>query len=187
MQSLNVALFEFFGAGHAPHPLLLAFASRVSSGAILISVLLLAWVVWRKPSQRLYALMTLAVLGLAAMSAQALASYFNMPRPFMMGLSPSYVGHGARGSLPSTHASVMFTGALLFCLRAQLRNVGYALFALALLTGWARIYVGVHFPLDIVAGLLLGCVFAAAVWLLLLANRRFLIPFLARSRAARPA
>ena len=56
------------------------------------------------------------------MLAHALADAIGMPRPFMMGLSPAHIEHGARGSLPSAHASVMFTVALLLCLRPSLRG-----------------------------------------------------------------
>jgi len=78
----------------------------------------------------------------------------------MLGLSPNYIAHGSRGSLPSAHATVMFTVALLCLLRPVLREVGAAIFAVAALTGWARIYVGAHFPADIAAGLLLAFVLA---------------------------
>ena len=54
-------------------------------------------------------------------------------------------------------------GALAFLLRPRLRALGVPLLALAAATGWARIYVGVHFPLDIIAGLLLAGVIAAAL------------------------
>jgi membrane-associated phospholipid phosphatase len=180
MQALDIALFQILGAGHTPNPWVLAFASHVSTVATWLCVVLVGWIAWRLPSQRLYALLALVAVGVAALAAHALAEAFNMPRPFMTGLSPAHVAHGARGSMPSAHASVMFTLALLFCMRAQLRNVGLALLALAILTGWARVYVGVHFPLDIVGGLLLASVITAAIWLLLVLNRRFVLPVLAR-------
>lgn len=188
LNALNIALFQILGAGHTPEASILAFASRVSGVATWLCVALLGWAAWRQPPQRLYVLTTLLAAGAAAMAAHALAEAFNMPRPFMTGLSPAHVEHGARGSMPSTHASVMFTVALLFCMRAPLRTIGFALVALATLTGWARVYVGVHFPLDVVGGLLLGGVIAATIWLLLQLRRRVIIPLLlarnARLRAA---
>ena len=86
-----------------------------------------------------------------------IAASLHTPRPFMMGLSLTYVAHGGSGSIPSTHAAVMFTVSLLFLLRAGLRKPGIAIFAVAAFTGWARIYIGIHFPADIAVGLLLAC------------------------------
>jgi undecaprenyl-diphosphatase len=45
-------------------------------------------------------------------------------------------------------------------MRPTLRRVGMAAAAAAALTGWARIYVGVHFPLDIVGGVVLALAIA---------------------------
>jgi membrane-associated phospholipid phosphatase len=177
---LNTALFQAIGAGHAPDAETLWFASNVAEDASWLCVALMGWVAWRRPSQRVYAMLTLVAAAAAAMLAHALADAIAMPRPFMMGLSPAHIEHGARGSLPSAHASVMFTIGLLFCLRASVRKIGLAIMAIAVLTGWARIYVGVHFPLDIVAGLLLAGGIAAAFWVLKQLACRFILPLVRR-------
>ena len=180
MQSVNHALFQWIGAGHAPHAQLLWFATLVAEGSSWVCLALLAWVAWRQPAQRAYAMATLAAAAVAALAAHALADALNMPRPFASGMSPSYIEHGARGSLPSTHASVMFTVALVMALRPALRSFGWAVFAVALVTGWARVYVGVHFPLDIVAGLVLAGVITGVFWSLHQLGRRFVAPLIAR-------
>ena len=100
------------------------------------------------------------------MISHGIAASLQMPRPFMMGLSPTYVAHDGSGSMPSAHAAVMFAVALLFLLRPGLRRPGVAIFALAVCTGWARIHIGIHFPADIVAGLLLACGLAGVFMLL---------------------
>jgi membrane-associated phospholipid phosphatase len=176
MQALNIALFQAIGAGHTPNSEVLWLASIVAESASWLCVALMGWVAWRRPSQRVYAMVTLVVAAAAAMLAHALADAIAMPRPFMVGLSPAHIEHGARGSLPSAHASVMFTVGLLFCLRASIRKIGLAIVAIAVLTGWARIYVGVHFPLDIAAGLLLAGGIAAAFWACQQLGRRFILP-----------
>jgi undecaprenyl-diphosphatase len=176
MLALNTALFQAMGAGHTPDPEVIWFASIVAETASWLCVALMGWVAWRRPSQRVYAMVTLVAAAAAAMLAHALADAIAMPRPFMVGLSPAHIGHGARGSLPSAHASVMFTIGLLFCLRASIRKIGLTIMAIAVLTGWARIYVGVHFPFDIAAGLLLAGGIAAAFWTLQQLARRFVLP-----------
>lgn len=183
MQPLNIALFQWLGAGHAPNAQLLSFASLVAGGASWLCLALLGGVAWRRPAQRTYAMATLAAAAVASIAAHALADALHMPRPFVAGLSPAYIEHGARGSLPSAHASVMFTVALVLCLRPTLRTLGLAVFAIALVTGWARIYVGVHFPLDIAAGLGLAALIVGLFWALSIAVRRFVIPLIARDDA----
>jgi len=180
MQALNIALFDWIAAGHSPHPLILAFAASVAEGSSWLCVALLAWVAWRQPSQRAYLMATLVAAAVAALASRGLANWLAVPRPFMIGLSPPHIEHGPRGSLPSAHASVMFATALVLCLRPALRKFGYAVFAIAVITGWARIYVGVHFPLDIVAGLVLGAIVAGVFRMLQALVHRYVLPMIAR-------
>ncbi|MGK6306702.1 phosphatase PAP2 family protein [Variovorax sp. DT-64] len=180
MQALNIELFQLLGAGHVPDSPLLRFAGNVAEEASWVCVALMAWAAWRSPAQRLYALAVLVAAGAASLLAHELAEAFAMPRPFVLGLSPAHIEHGPRGSLPSAHATVMFTVGLLFCLRPALLKIGLAILGIAVLTGWARIYVGVHFPFDILAGLLLACAITAAFWSLHQLGRRFIAPLVAR-------
>ena len=68
-------------------------------------------------------------------------------------------------SFPSGHAATSFAGATLLALAAPALAV--PLFALAAAVAWSRVYVGVHYPLDVVAGALLGAGFALAATALL--------------------
>ena len=183
MQALNISLFQWLAAGNTPHPQLLWLASAIAEGASWACVAIMGWVAWRRPPQRAYAMGTLVAAGVAALTAHALADAINLPRPFALGLSPAHIEHGARGSLPSAHASVMFTVALIFCMRPALRIAGLSMFAIAIVTGWARVYVGVHFPFDIVAGLPLAAAIAAVFWVLVRGSQRFILPRLVRDGA----
>ena len=68
--------------------------------------------------------------------------------------------------LEITENTILCNEARIHAALQALRDIGIVLMALALLTGWARIHVGVHFPFDILAGFLLAGVltglFAAA-------------------------
>jgi membrane-associated phospholipid phosphatase len=160
MEALNLALFGLLGAGHDPHPFWLAVASVIAQNSGWACVAVFAWAAWQRPTQRWHVLAVMLAAGLASMVSRSLAESLGFPRPFMLGLSPAHIEHGARAALPSTHATVMFTMAFMFMLRPALRGAGWLLCGVALATAWARIYVGVHFPRDIAAGLLLGGVLA---------------------------
>jgi len=60
------------------------------------------------------------------------------------------------GSLPSGHAAIFFAiAAAVFYFN---RKLGIFAFVIAALVGISRIYVGVHWPIDIVVGAILGIV-----------------------------
>ncbi|SEA00202.1 phosphatase PAP2 family protein [Variovorax sp. YR216] len=167
MQALNTTLFQWMAAGHSPNPQLLWLAATIAVGSSWLCVAVMGWMAWRHPAQRTYVAATLATAAATTLLAHAIAGAINVPRPFVAGLSPSYINHAARGSLPSAHATVMFTIALIACMRPALRVAGIALLAIALVTGWARIYVGVHYPLDVASGFLLAAAITGVFWLLL--------------------
>jgi membrane-associated phospholipid phosphatase len=178
MLELNLRLFQYMAAGITPNHLLLPLASIIAVDGSWISVGLLGWAAWRHRSERGYVFATLIACAVAATVAHSIAASLNWPRPFMLGLSPAYIEHGDRGSLPSAHATVMFTIALAFLLRQSLWRLGLLLMVSAALTGWARVYVGVHFPIDIVAGLLLAASIVGLLYVVIGLSRRYLVPLI---------
>ena len=73
-------------------------------------------------------------------------------------------------SFPSGHASTSFACAYVISRLAPRLTV--FVYVLAALIGFSRIYVGVHYPLDVLAGAVLGLVVAKALLTLLAALRR---------------
>lgn len=65
-------------------------------------------------------------------------------------------------SFPSDHATT--AGAVAVGLLFANRRWGIVASALAVLTAFTRVYVGAHYPSDVVAGLALGGIVAAAGW-----------------------
>lgn len=65
-------------------------------------------------------------------------------------------------SFPSGHATTAFVTAAVFCCLAPRIGLRLLLLACGLLVGWSRIAVGAHWPLDVLAGMAIGCF---SVWL----------------------
>ncbi len=63
---------------------------------------------------------------------------------------------GGQYGFVSSHASNFFTLATTVSLIFKQKKISFLMFAIALLVSYSRIYLGVHYPLDILGGALLG-------------------------------
>ncbi|MBS0508255.1 MAG: phosphatase PAP2 family protein [Proteobacteria bacterium] len=109
-------------------------------------------------------LLCLASLALAWCATQAIRWAIPMPRPAQLGLGMQWVPHGLRPGFPSMHmggASAVAMGLTLW----GPRRLALGAWVCALLMGWSRLCLGVHFPTDVLAGLLTGsgCALLAAL------------------------
>jgi membrane-associated phospholipid phosphatase len=88
-------------------------------------------------------------------------------RPFLTLDKARVIGWKERGdSFPSGHTSQIFFMMTLFIQYFHLGLAGSAtLYAIAALVGFTRIYVGAHYPRDVIAGMVLGTVWGILVTL----------------------
>ena len=171
MEDLNHQLFLAINATPASPAWLLALATFIAReliyGVPLLSAALWLW----GPGQKLSAQRQLVVKIALALSISVFLSWlmghlFPHPRPFAEGIGHQFLHHSADDSYPSNHGTVSFTFALAFLCWHRVWS-GLVLLAVACAIAWSRIYLGVHWPLDMVGGLLLGmlaCLAAQMVW-----------------------
>ena len=93
-----------------------------------------------------------------------------MPRPFMVGLGHPFLAHVADASFPSDHLTLWWSVAFSLLLHKRTRWAGGLLAVAGLPVAWARIYLGVHFPLDMLGAIVVavasaGVCQSARLWL----------------------
>jgi len=157
----NISLFNALNASDTPGEFVLMAAKGLAifSPWLVIVILILFWVFGTADSRR--ALMAAGVaLGLGLAINFSIAFLVYVPRPFELGVGNSFLTHSLETSFPSDHMT--FLGSLGFglLLTSPLRRLGGGIISLGLATAWARIYLGVHFPLDMVASFVIS-LFAA--------------------------
>ena len=161
MQALDNALFQLLTAGTAAPGWMVLVASVLASAVVpLVAVgLVLLWFMGRSRPALLDAVAA-GLLGLGIVQVIGALAY--RPRPFEIGLGLNLMNHAPENSFPSDHATLMFALAVSLLL-SPLRRFGLALLPLGLAVGWGRVYLGAHFPLDILGGAVLGALCALIV------------------------
>jgi membrane-associated phospholipid phosphatase len=107
-------------------------------------------------------LLTVVAVALADWSATGLKALFDRERPPLRFPEPEpLVQVPDNGSFPSGHAATSFAGATI--LAFAFPRLAVPLYVLAAAVAFSRVYVGVHYPIDIVAGAALGVAVALGV------------------------
>lgn len=162
MESLNQSLFLHLNAGAHPALWTLIVSSFLAEVAIgLIPVMLLLGWLRGTDSTRKVMLEAVASGTLAIVFNQLIDLVWQHPRPFMIGLGHTYLAHAADSSFPSDHLSLWWAVSFTLLLHRGTRLVGSAMSIAGLSVAWSRIYLGVHFPLDMVGAAVFAFVSAS--------------------------
>ena len=137
-------------------------------GGIFLVIAAISALYWRRPAIFMYVLLGTLLADLLSLVIRYAIDRdrppIDYPDPVPLVRLPD------NPSFPSGHAATSFAAAALLSWLTPLPKV--PLFVLAGLIAFSRVYVGVHYPLDVIGGALLGLAVATALRRLVEARRR---------------
>ena len=164
MLSLNHALFLLLNAPESPPAGALLIATVLAQYTIVLPPLLLVAGWLRGPKLIRIGMLQAACAGvLGLLIAQLFGLAWPTPRPFVIGLGHQFLSHAADASFPSDHLTLWWSVSLSLMLHVRTRAAGALLAIAGLPVAWARIYLGVHFPLDMVGSIAVAAI-SAGIW-----------------------
>lgn len=156
--SFDYQLFQFVNglAGRVPFfdQLMIMYTKY---GLFLFGILLIwIWFIKKehKNENRLTVLLAITAASMALLINYLIGDIYFRPRPFSNHLVTLLVNKSLDPSFPSDHSTGVFVIAFTFLWRKH--RFRYGFLSLAIFMGISRVYVGVHYPLDVVGGAITG-------------------------------
>lgn len=163
---LNVDLFYFINNGlqNPVFDFVMPFVTELGSFVAMLAACLIVFIlsiIFKKQNIKKIAFLCLFSLLAAGLVAFILKALVYEPRPFItLDNVRLLVVENDPASFPSGHTTSTFAvvSLLVFKFRNNLWRVILILFAITI--GFSRIYVGVHYPFDVLVGMIIGIVMA---------------------------
>ena len=155
--SVDIALLEWINQ-HRIGPMdevlrwFSSITTYVSLGVIIIAGILSLFrrVIWKKTIQ------LAVVLFIAGVVSFSIKSMVSRERPFRVVKTIEKLSTGGGYSFPSGHTVEAFAMATAISMMFRKRWIQLSVFLWAILVGYSRIALGVHYPTDVLAGIIVG-------------------------------
>jgi undecaprenyl-diphosphatase len=139
----------------------------IYSSSIGVPILVLAVAAqWWLTADRRHTRHVVVAAGLSFLAGLALNQFvllfIHRERPYDAGITHLLIGRSADFSFPSDHATAVVAIAATFLLHRMSRR-GLVFLAAAIVVGFSRIYVGIHYASDVLGGAATGTVAALAI------------------------
>ena len=151
-------LWWFVGAGLSWVSAILLRRRSIQLGSLVALFLFLAW------NFRKYQKMVVLALGAGVLSrgiTEAIRFLWDRPRPYIENHVHLLINKVNAASFPSAHAAFFFGISLILYLYNK--KAGLVFFGASILIAIARVFVAVHYPSDILAGISVGIISAIVI------------------------
>jgi undecaprenyl-diphosphatase len=150
IEELNLTWFQSINAS-ANAPELVVNSAKFFAEYVLYALPLFFIFLWffGTKAQKEIVLKSLLVIFISLCIGQLIIMFFPHPRPFMMGVGRTLIVHAPNASFPSHHM-IFFSAVFISHFLAKNYKISLIFFILTLLVAWSRIYLGVHFPFDMI-------------------------------------
>ncbi|MGQ8973661.1 phosphatase PAP2 family protein [Acinetobacter schindleri] len=158
LDQLNLYLFHLLNVPDQASIWMINYASLIAHDLVYLFLLIFA-IAWLRGNREVKTVIIKAFIftAITLFISEVLSAVLNTPRPFVMEIGHTLIEHEATGSFPSNHMSI-FSGIALAYYFSPQRDLGRLLLWTAWLVAWSRIYVGVHFPIDMAGAFLIALV-----------------------------
>ena len=156
LSELNLSLFSWINASPEASNTSIHFAIFIANDLLYCMILLFAWF-WLRGNYdtKKQILKAFIFTSIAILISQCISHVYYHPRTFVMEVGRTLIYHAPNGSFPSDHMLIFSSIAFSYLFSAQ-RKLGIFLLIMAWLVAWSRVYLGVHFPLDMLGAFLLA-------------------------------
>jgi undecaprenyl-diphosphatase len=162
LEDLNIRLFSLINAGDEASGFTIAFARICADVLIyLIPLHLISYWLFGNRRRKELALKATLLAFISLGLAQLVIRIYPHPRPFMLGIGHRLIEHAPDSSFPSDHM-IVFASVALTLLIGKDVLLAVAVLLAGFIVGWSRIYLGVHFPFDMIGSWLLCSLVAIA-------------------------
>jgi undecaprenyl-diphosphatase len=161
---VNYKLFQVINQNAGHHPILDSFMVFVTKDALFVYalVLLLMWFFGNEKFK--YTVIFATITGIFGLFLNFIIGHvYYEPRPFVTHHVHLLIKHVKDASFPSDHTTGAFSLALAVLWQRHFK-IGLGMLIFATLTGISRIYVGHHYPFDILGSMIVALLMSRLIY-----------------------